>query len=271
MIPSLQISAVHLRVADLARSVEFYTRQLGFVPRNVTAGHADLAVAPGAPVLLTLTGDSSAPPAAPDAAGLFHAALLFPSRPALGAWLKHAATAGVAFTGVSDHGVSEALYFSDPDGHGLEFYTDRAPAAWPYAANGELAMTTQHLDVPALLAAAAPPSATPLAGLPAAGAAPADARWGHLHLRVTDLARSEAFYRTALGVNVTQGSYPGARFLGADGYHHHLGLNTWGQPRAPRSATALGLVEATFSRRGVRRGQRLSDPDGIAVRVQPAA
>lgn len=268
MIPSLQISAVHLRVADLARSVEFYTRQLGFVPRNVTADHADLAVAP---VLLTLTGDPSAPPAPPAAAGLFHAALLFPSRPALGAWLKFAATAGVAFAGASDHGVSEALYFSDPDGNGLEFYTDRAPATWPYAANGELAMTTQHLDVPALLAAAAPPSATPLAGLPAAGAAPADARWGHLHLRVTDLARSEAFYRTALGVDVTQGSYPGARFLAADGYHHHLGLNTWGQPRAPRSPTALGLVEATFTRRGVRPGQSLSDPDGIAVRVQPAA
>ena len=271
MLPSLRIDAVHFRVADLARSVEFYTRQLGFAALNPSLNRVDLAVAPGAPALLTLTGDPSAPPSAPDAAGLFHAALLFPSRPALGAWLKFAANAGVAFEGASDHGVSEALYFSDPDGNGLEFYTDRAPAAWPYAANGELAMTTRHLDVPALLAAAAPPSATPLAGLPSTGAAPADARWGHLHLRVTDLARSEAFYRAALGVKVTQGSYPGARFLAADGYHHHLGLNTWGHPRAPHSATALGLVEATFSRRGLTDQQRLTDPDGIVVRVLPAA
>ena len=271
MPPSLLLAAVHLRVADLARSVDFYTCQLGFTVLNASARRAALAVAPGGPALLTLTGQPSAPPAAADAAGLFHAALLLPSRPALGAWLNFAARAGVAFDGASDHGVSEALYVRDPDGNGLEFYTDRAPAAWPYAPNGELAMTTRHLDVPALLAAAAPPSATPLAGSPSAGPNPAAARWGHLHLRVTDLGRSAAFYRAALGVDVTQSSYPGARFLAADGYHHHLGLNTWGQPRAPRSASALGLVEVTFGRRGITAPQHLADPDGIAVRVEPAA
>lgn len=134
MIPSRPITAVHLRVTDLARSVECDTRPLGFRVRNATAGQIDLAAAPGAPVFLTLTGAPSAPPAAP-------------------------------------------------------------------------------------------PSAAPLAGLPSAGAAPADVRWGHLHLRVTDLARSEAFDRTALGMNVTQGSSAGARFLAADGYPHHLELN----------------------------------------------
>lgn len=269
MAPSLQLTSIHLQVADLARSLDFYTRQLGFTAVNVSPARADLAVAPGATVLLTLTGAPTAAPAASDAAGLFHAALLFPSRAGLGAWLNHAVAAGVTFDGCSDHGVSEALYFRDPDGNGLEFYSDRPRAAWPVAANGELAMSTERLDVPSLLAAAAPPSATPLAGLPATAAAPADAHWGHLHLRVTDLERSVAFYRDALGMVVTQSSYPGARFLAADGYHHHLGLNTWGRPRAPHSPAALGLVDATFARSALAGEQHVSDPDGIALRLQP--
>lgn len=257
MTHSLQIASVHLRVADLARSLDYYTRQLGFFVVNATPTRADLAVTPASPALLTLTGDSSAPPAPPDAAGLFHTALLFPSRPALATWLNYAAAAGVAFEGASDHGVSEAIYFSDPDGNGLEFCVDRPRSAWPFAANGELAMTTQRLDLPSLLATASPPSPTPLAG----------ARWGHLHLRVTDLDRSDAFYRDTLGMVVTQGSYPGARFLAADGYHHHLGLNTWGRPRTPRPAAALGLVSATFSLPSITDTRQLTDPDGIALTI----
>lgn len=259
MTPSLQLSSVHLRVANLARSVDYYTRQLGFVVVHSAPTRADLAVAAGAPPILTLSGDTSAPPAPPEAAGLFHAALLFPTRAALAAWLKHAANTGVEFDGASDHGVSEALYFSDPDGNGLEFYVDRPRAAWPIAANGELAMITQRLDLPSLLEAASPPTATPLSG----------ARWGHLHLRVTNLDRSDAFYRSALGMNVTQSTLPGARFLAADGYHHHLGLNTWGRPRTPRPAVALGLVEATFARSSATTAQHVSDPDGIALTVTP--
>ncbi len=255
---SLQLTSVHLRVADLARSLYYYTRQLGFVVLNSTPTHAELAVAPATPALLTLTGDSSAPPAPPDAAGLFHAALVFPTRAALATWLTHAVAVGVEFEGASDHGVSEALYFSDPDGNGLEFYVDRPRSAWPFAAHGELAMTTQRLDLPSLLATASPPSPTPLAG----------ARWGHLHLRVTDLDRSDAFYRTTLGMVVTQGTYPGARFLAADGYHHHLGLNTWGRPRAPRPAAALGLVSATFALPSVTSTRHLADPDGIALTLK---
>ncbi len=259
MTTSLQLTSVHLRVADLARSVGYYTRQLGFVTVHTSPARTDLAVAPEAAPILSVSGDPAAPPASPEAAGLFHAALLFPTRAALAGWLKHAANAGVEFDGASDHGVSEALYFSDPDGNGLEFYVDRPRAAWPLAANSELAMITQRLDLSSLLATASPPSATPLAG----------AHWGHLHLRVTDLDRSDAFYRNALGLIVTQSTLPGARFLAADGYHHHLGLNTWGRSRAPRSASALGLVEATFARSSATATQQLSDPDRIALTVTP--
>ena len=259
MNPSLHLTSIHLRVADLARSLDFYVRQLGFVVLANRPAGADLAVAPGAPAILTLTGDPSAHPAPPEAAGLFHAALLFPTQAALGAWLQHAAQSGVEFDGFSDHGVSEAIYFSDPDGNGLEFYCDRPRDRWPRAADGSLAMTTARLDVPALLAAASAPSSTPLHG----------AVWGHLHLRVTQLERSDTFYRATLGMELTQGSYPGARFLAADGYHHHLGLNTWGRPLLARPPSALGLVEAGFARAGVSTPQLLPDPDGVALRLVP--
>lgn len=257
MFQSLRLTSLHLRVANLARSVDFYTRQLGFCIASTAPSAANLSVTPSTPAILTLTGDISAPPAPREAAGLFHAALLLPSRAALGAWLQHAADAGVSFDGFSDHGVSEAIYLRDPDGNGLEFYCDRPRAVWPFAADGELAMTTDHLDVSALLASAAATTETPLAG----------AHWGHLHLRVTQLDRSAIFYQEKLDLAVTQSSYPQARFLAADGYHHHIALNTWGQPRIPRSADTLGLVDATFARVGHGAAQALTDPDGMVVNV----
>lgn len=259
MISSLQLISVRLRVQDLARSVDFYVRRLGFmVHRRIDSRQVALSVSRSAPPLLTLEEDPAAESAPRDAAGLFHAALLFPGPAELGGWLRLAASHGVEFDGFSDHGVSDALYFSDPDGNGLEFYADRPREHWPRE-RGEIAMTTRPLDVPRLLAQAAAPGAEPLAG----------AAWGHLHLRVTDLERSEAFYREALGVEVTQRSYPGARFLAADGYHHHLGLNMWGHPRQPQPRQAHGLAEAVFARAGQVGERQVRDPDGIALRLAP--
>jgi len=256
--PTLQLTAITLRVSELARSLDFYTRQLGFVAVSRSATRAELAPATGAPALLTLLEDRRAPIPPPDAAGLFHAALVFPDRAALGRWLRFASERGVEFDGASDHGVSEALYFSDPDGNGLEFYSDRARALWPMS-NGQLSMFTRALDVKSLLAAASPAVNEPLAG----------ASWGHLHLRVTSLEKSDPFYRQMLGLELTQGTFPGARFLAADGYHHHLGLNTWGQPRQAQPAGALGLAEAAFSHPHEKIGRELRDPDGIALRIRP--
>jgi catechol 2,3-dioxygenase len=258
--PSLQLRSIHLRVSDLARSVGFYAGQLGFVVVRQTAGAAELATSPAGPALLTLTEDRTAPAPPPNAAGLFHAALLLPTRAALGHWLRRTAETGVRFDGFSDHGVSEAIYFSDPDGNGLEFYADRPREAWPRH-EGEIAMGTEPLAVPDLLAAAA--------GVPASEPTLTGAAWGHLHLRVTNLDRSEKFYSETLGVTLTQRYGTSARFLAADGYHHHLGLNTWGHPSQPYPQTppALGLIDASFVRAAATAGHAVRDPDGIAVRI----
>ena len=261
MTPSLQLRSIHLRVSDLARSLDFYVRQLGFLVVTQSDRQARLTTDPAQSAdeaLLLLTEDRSAPPAAPDAAGLFHTALLLPDRAALGRWLRQAADAGVDFAGFSDHGVSEALYLADPDGNGLEFYADRPRETWPRE-NGVLTMGTLPLDVQNLLDAGArtPPTKSPLTG----------AHWGHFHFRVTNLDRSEKFYSEALGVTLTQRYGTSARFLAADGYHHHLGLNTWGQPRQLHPDSALGLVEVAFTRTNASVPQNLRDPDGIALRI----
>jgi catechol 2,3-dioxygenase len=209
--------------------------------------------------LLTLLETPSAPPAPADAAGLFHAALLLRDRPALGAWLNQAAEAGVHFDGFADHGVSDALYLADPDGNGLEVYADRPRATWPRNAGGELEMYTRAPDLRKLVAEGAAISTPPLAG----------ALWGHLHLRVTNLERSESYYQKTLGLETMQRSFPGARFLAADGYHHHLGINTWGRPRQPRPVAALGLAEAVFRSSKITAATTLSDPDQISLRLEP--
>jgi catechol 2,3-dioxygenase len=254
MSPSLQLKHIHLRVPDLARSVDFYTR-LGFTVVQRNAAHADFATVGSTPVL-RLTEDRDALRAPSDAAGLFHAALLLPSRAALAAWLRFTAEHQIEFDGFSDHGVSEAIYLSDPDGNGLEFYADRPLQEWPRA-NGAIEMTTNPLDIAGLRATTPTSTPTPLA----------DANWGHLHLRVTDLDRSEKFYRQTLGVEVTQRTYPGARFLATDGYHHDLGLNVWGHPHRPQPHDASGLAVATFVRRDATGTSELRDPDGISVCV----
>lgn len=259
MATNLQLTSVTLRVPDLARSLGFYAGQLGFTVKEQAGHRANLAADPAGPALLTLLEEPDAPPAPADAAGLFHAALLLRDRAALGAWLNRAAEAGVHFDGFADHGVSDALYLADPDGNGLEIYADRPRETWPRTGGGELEMHTRALDLRKLVAAGAAVTRAPLAG----------ARWGHLHLQATDLERSEAFYQTALGMATTQRSFPGARFLAADGYHHHVGINTWGRRRQPRPAAALGLAEAVFRSSKITAPATLSDPDQISLRLEP--
>jgi catechol 2,3-dioxygenase len=253
--PTLTFSTVRLRVRSLVASLAFYRGTLGFVSVGLEKDGA-LAASSGAPAILFLEESAEAAPTPAHAAGLFHAALLFPGRAELGRWLRFAAERRLSFEGFSDHGVSEAIYFSDPDGNGLEFYADRPKESWPRDGT-RIAMVTEALDLDHLVAAAAPDTREPLTG----------AAWGHLHLRVTNLDRAQAFYSPRLGMELRQGSIPSARFLAADGYHHHLGINTWGRPTHPQPKGGLGLVEATFRKKGATPSLE-HDPDGIAVRIE---
>lgn len=258
MTESLHIAHVTLRVSDLARSIDFYVDQVGFAAGAKSDSHVDLATATGAAPILRLVAEPGIKPASHRAAGLYHVALVFPERQALGSWLRRAAKRDVAFDGFSDHAVSEAIYFADPDGNGLEFYADRPREVWSVT-NAGIEMGTRPLDLQSLLSVSPEPSDEPLR----------NASWGHIHLRVRDLDRSERFYCDLLGLQVMQRNYPEARFIAADGYHHHLGLNVWGHPREPQPPDTVGLARVTFARRGANAPTQGEDPDGIRFEIAP--
>ena len=167
--------------------------------------------------------------------GLFHFAILLPDRPSLGRFLAHAAAIGLRL-GAGDHLVSESLYLQDPDGLGIEVYADRPRASWRRVGR-ELMMATDPLDMAGL---ARDGGASPWSGMPAGTG------MGHLHLHVGDLERGAAFYSGALGLDRMVWSYPGALFLAAGGYHHHLGTNVWaGRGASPAPADEAQLLHWT--------------------------
>jgi catechol 2,3-dioxygenase len=198
-----------------------------------------LKLGAGGEALVELDESPRAPPRPPRTTGLFHLAILVPSRPELGAALRRIAAAGWGLTGASDHLVSEALYLEDPEGNGIEIYRDRPRDEWSYV-DGELQMATLPLDLPSI-AGEAPPEARQMSP---------ETRMGHVHLNVADIEDSRKFYEGALGLDVTVDSYFGALFLSAGGYHHHIGLNIWngpGAPPPPPGSRGLGRYELVVS------------------------
>lgn len=233
---SSHIGFAHLQVSDLARAVAFYRDLVGFREVSRSGPTVTLSATGTPPAHLILTGHPGARPKPPRTTGLYHVAIRLPDRPALARLLKRLSEQKWPLQGAADHGVSLALYLTDPDGNGLELYTDRPRDQWRYD-SGKIAMVTDPLDVPDLLAQA---HDTPWDGIDPG------ADIGHMHLQVSDLTRAEAFYVDLLGLDVMQRSYPGALFVAAGGYHHHLGLNTWaGQGAPPPPPDAVGL--AAFS------------------------
>jgi catechol 2,3-dioxygenase len=216
------VGAVHLTVADLDRSLEYYGRAVGMTVLVRDGDSASLGA--GERELLVLVEESGAQPAHGHT-GLYHFALLLPERVDLAGWLAHAARDRVPLTGLSDHFVSEALYLSDPDGHGIEIYWDRPRAVW----EGQVSerMTTGPLDVDSLLNELTDPAAMTFDGLPSGTV------MGHVHLKVAQIPETIAFYGDVLGFALMAQLGPYAAFLSAGGYHHHLGANTWESAQAP--------------------------------------
>jgi catechol 2,3-dioxygenase len=253
-----RLGHVTLAVADLDRSVDYYTRVVGLEVQARANGtgasgapnasgppnRADAATSPpriarlgaagGGPVLLELREQKGAKPVPRNGRlGLFHFAILVPDRAALGRFLAHVRTRGEPL-GMADHLVSEALYLWDPDGLGIEVYVDRPRANWRWQGD-EVAMDTLSLDVAGVLAAG---GGAPFAGLPMGTTI------GHVHLHVGDLGAAERFYGAAgLGFAPTLRRYRGALFLSAGRYHHHLGTNTWAGAAPPAGADEARLLE----------------------------
>jgi catechol 2,3-dioxygenase len=230
--PETALGAVHLSVADLGRSVDYYERVVGLRTLSRKDGTATLGI--GARELLALHELPGATPA-DGYTGLFHFALLLPERADLALWLAHAAADRVQLTGLSDHYVSEALYLRDPDHHGIEIYWDRPRSHW----EGQVSerMTTEPLDVDSLMGVLnGAPAEQPYVGMPAG------TTMGHVHLRVAAIPDTVAFYRDVLGFALMAQLGPYAAFLSAGGYHHHLGANTWesaGASPAPEGSADL--------------------------------
>ena len=228
-----RLGRVSLQVADLARSLAFYEEVLGFRVTASAPGRASLAAGgDDAPLVELHEKPGVRPVPRRGLLGLFHFAILLPDRESLGRLVTHLAEIG-AHAGMSDHAVSEALYLSDPDGLGIEVYADRPRATWRREGQ-QLYMTTQPLDVASLVSAA---GATRWSGMPNGTTI------GHVHLHVGDLEQAAAFYHTGLGLDKVVWGYPGALFLSAGGYHHHLGTNTWAAGAAPAGAGDARLLE----------------------------
>ncbi len=217
-----RLGRVRLQVADLARSLAWYGDVLGLRVLHQADGQATLAAHGDDRPLVELHERWGAAPAPHRGRlGLYHFAILLPDRAALGCFVAHLAQIGER-AGASDHRVSEALYLNDPDGLGIEVYADRPRGTWSWQ-GGQLAMDTRPLDLESLVRAA---GGRPWTGMPAGTAI------GHVHLHVGAIDEAAAFYHAALGFDKVVWSYPGALFLSAGGYHHHLGLNTWAGARA---------------------------------------
>ena len=226
-----RMGAVHLTVADLDRSIAYYEWALGLRAGERQDGR--VALSAGGEDLLVLYEQPGAR-SARGHCGLYHFALLLPERVDLARWLAHAARERVPLVGLSDHYVSEAIYLSDPDDHGIEVYWDRPREVWEGAVAERL--TTVALDTRSLLGELEDGAGAVFDGLPAGTV------MGHVHLRVADIPSTIAFYRDVLGFALMASLGTSAAFLSAGGYHHHLGANTWesaGAPPAPADAATL--------------------------------
>ena len=234
--PRACIGAVHLTISSLDDSIRFYQAHLGFVVHRREERTAWLGA--GGADLLVLSACERAPRAR-GTTGLYHFAVLVPTRADLARAFMRLVETDTLMQGAADHGVSEALYLADVDGNGIEIYRDRPRGEWPFV-NGQLRMGADPIDFNDLASAASPSGA----GLAR------ETVIGHVHLHVSRLDEAQRFYVDVLGFELMQRYGPSALFVSAGGYHHHIGLNTWagvGAPPAPPGAIGLRHFDVMLS------------------------
>ncbi len=267
--PDTYMGHVALTVADLARSLTFYEQVIGLrlLAQEEENGATTAVLGTDTAVLLLLTENKAAKQFSPTT-GLFHFALLLPTRRDLALVFRHLGQTGVNL-GASDHLVSEALYLDDPEGNGIEIYADQPREAWPRL-DGRIQMDTKRLNVPSLLAELSAEDTAVWSGLPSG------TKMGHVHLRVADIPRAKQFYGEVLGFDCMVDYGTQATFYSAGGYHHHLGLNTWQSlhaPSPPPEATGLAYLTIVTSNTAVVRDRLQSagvafaeTPEGVRFR-----
>ena len=239
----MRVGMVSLRVRKLDVVADFYRDAIGLAVMERSATSATLGA--GGVKLLVLEAKPDAAEESKRAAGLYHTALLMPTRKDLARWLVHAAINKVPLSGFADHRVSESIYLDDPEGNGIEIYADRDPALWQWSA-GTVTMGTDQLDIDDLVSL----TNTRVSDYPKA---PDGMRIGHMHLRVGDLGEANGFYRATIGFDPTR-ERQGAAFLSSGRYHHHLGLNVWqsaGAGRRDDAATGLAWFSLEIEKPGL--------------------
>ncbi len=255
--PDTSMDAVTLHVGDLERMSTYYSDALAMEPieeRN-RGRQVHRVLGRGTTPMMRLVHTPDLPGVDPQASGLFHTAFLFDDQASLAATVYRAAQDPLSrFVGSSDHSVSEAFYFTDPEGNGIELYTDRDRSLWLHA-RGQIIMDTTFLDPNDFLRRHLTQEALD-AGPELAG------RVGHVHLQVGDIARAESFYVDALGFEATMKEYPGALFASAGGYHHHVAMNVWNSRGAGPRASTLGLGDVAVTVPG------RDDLDALAARLR---
>ncbi|GAA4283887.1 VOC family protein [Brevibacterium daeguense] len=275
----LRMDVVTLSVGNLEGMTAYYRDALGLTELADTRHHADggpvsVVLGRGSTPLVVLEHRPGLPEAPRQAAGLFHTAILFDSQAELAATVLNAARHSQSqFVGSSDHLVSEAFYFTDPEGNGIELYWDRPRETWDWT-DGQVAMDTVFLDPNSYLRTHLTGAAPEL--VEGTGLADRGAEVGHVHLQVGDVETARSFYVDALGFEQTT-ALPGALFVSAGGYHHHMAMNVWNSRGAGPRAASLGLGDVRISlpaRSDVEAvAQRLRDrriefqDDGAALRV----
>lgn len=264
-----RVGGVRLQVADADRSLAFYRDLLGFHPLETLGPwggtRVRLGAADGTGLLELHEKRGVRPVPRRGLLGLYHFAVLLPSREALGACLMRLDAAGVQ-PGTADHDYSQSLYLTDPDGLGVEIYADQPRERWTIR-DREIVGRVDPLDVDELVTLGEPYAWTGL---------PAGTRIGHVHLFVGDLAAAAHFYHEGLGFDRVGWSFPGALFLSAGGYHHHVGVNTWAAGAPPATDADARLIEwelvgasASVAESLRERGFSTEDAEGAIVAQDP--
>ena len=282
----MRICNIQIRTANVSRLRDFYVDILGFEPLETDEGELQLFSDIDQDPLVTIHERIDAAPRTDSSPGLYHVAFLMPTRTELARILARLAEKRYALQGFADHGVSEAIYLSDPDGNGIELYCDRPREEWPRK-NGELEMFTRPLDLENLLSEIGDETQ-------AWDGIHPETTIGHIHLQVSDVVKSGEYYHNVLGYDIIQKNFPGAQFLSTGGYHHHIGINNWnskGSSPAPQGSSGLMQfsvetadlitlrhLQVQFLHKGVSFEEIPSennsmpallvhDPDGIAIQI----